>query len=64
MANGVRDKRILLTGGAGFLGTKVRERLEASGAAEVFVPRRAEYDLTDATAVARAYDDSSTPIPS
>jgi len=58
MANGVRDKRILLTGGAGFLGTKVRERLEAAGAAEVFVPRRAEYDLTDATAVARAYDDS------
>ena len=57
MANGVRDKRILLTGGAGFLGTKVRERLEAAGAAEVFVPRRAEYDLTDATAVARAYDD-------
>ena len=58
MANGVRDKRILLTGGAGFLGTKVRERLEAAGAAEVFVPRRADYDLTDATAVARAYDDA------
>jgi GDP-L-fucose synthase len=57
MADGVRGKRILLTGGAGFLGTKVRERLEAVGAVEVFVPRRAEYDLTDATAVARAYDD-------
>jgi GDP-L-fucose synthase len=58
VANGVRDKRILLTGGAGFLGAKVRQRLEAAGAAEVFVPRRAEYDLTDATAVARAYDDA------
>jgi GDP-L-fucose synthase len=58
MPNGVRDKRILLTGGAGFLGAKVRERLVAGGAAEVFVPRRAEYDLTDATAVARAYDDA------
>jgi GDP-L-fucose synthase len=57
VGNGVADKRILLTGGAGFLGTKVRERLEAAGAAEVFVPRRADYDLTDATAVARAYDD-------
>lgn len=52
----MRDKRILLTGGAGFLGSKVRERLEAAGAAEVFVPRRADYDLTDAAAVARAYD--------
>ena len=58
MANGVRDKRILLTGGSGFLGVKVRERLEAGGAADVFVPRRSEYDLTDATAVARAYDDA------
>jgi GDP-L-fucose synthase len=58
MPSGVRDKRILLTGGAGFLGAKVRERLEAAGAAEIFVPRRADYDLTDATAVARAYDDA------
>ncbi len=57
MADGVRDKRILLTGGAGFLGTMVRSRLAAAGAAEFFVPRRADYDLTDATAVARAYDD-------
>ncbi len=46
----------MLTGGAGFLGSKVRERLEAAGAAELFVPRRADYDLTDAAAVARAYD--------
>jgi GDP-L-fucose synthase len=58
VSNGVSDKRILLTGGAGFLGSKVRERLEAAGAAEVFVPRRVDYDLTDATAVARAYDDA------
>jgi GDP-L-fucose synthase len=58
MAGGVADKRILLTGGAGFLGAKVHRQLEAAGAAKVFVPRRAEYDLTDATAVARAYDDS------
>lgn len=58
MANGVRDKRILLTGGSGFLGEQVRTRLEAGGAADVFVPRRARYDLTDAAAVARAYDDA------
>jgi GDP-L-fucose synthase len=58
VAGGVQDKRILLTGGAGFLGTKVREGLEAAGAAEVFVPRRVDYDLTDATAVERAYEDS------
>jgi GDP-L-fucose synthase len=56
MADGVMGKRILLTGGSGFLGDRVRQRLESAGAADVFVPRRSEYDLTDATAVARAFD--------
>jgi GDP-L-fucose synthase len=54
----VDGKRILLTGGAGFLGARVRERLEAAGAAEVFVPRRADYDLTEEAAVARVYEDA------
>jgi len=58
MADGVKGKRILLTGGAGFLGDNVRKRLEADGAAEIFVPRRAQFDLTDAGAVARAYDEA------
>jgi GDP-L-fucose synthase len=58
MADGVNGKRVLLTGGTGFLGERIRERLEAAGAADVFVPRRAQYDLTDAEAVARAYDDA------
>ena len=55
MSEHVRGKRILLTGGAGFLGSRVRERLEARGA-EVFVPRRRDYDLTEADAVAEAYE--------
>ena len=46
----------MLTGGAGFLGRGVRERLEAAGAAEIFVPRKVDYDLTDPAAAARAYD--------
>jgi GDP-L-fucose synthase len=37
--------RILVTGGGGFLGSHVVERLEREGH-EVVVPRRAEYDLT------------------
>ena len=56
MADAVAGKRILLTGGSGFLGGLVRDRLAAAGAAEVFVPRRADFDLTEAGAVARAYD--------
>jgi len=56
MLDHVGGKQVLLTGGAEFLGTQVRRRLEEAGAAEVFVPRRAEYDLTSAEAVARAYE--------
>ena len=56
MADHVRDKRIMLTGGAGFLGAQVRDRLERAGAAEVVVVRRREFDLTEPSAVAEAYD--------
>jgi len=56
MGDHVRGKRILLTGGSGFLGAQVRERLEAAGAQEVFVPRRKQFDLTDPEAVERAYE--------
>jgi GDP-L-fucose synthase len=58
VSDGVTGKRVMLTGGSGFLGEPVRSRLLAAGASDVFVPRRAEYDLTDATAVARAYADA------
>ena len=58
MGEHVEGRRILLTGGAGFLGGRVRERLEAAGAAEVFVARRRDYELTDADAVASAYEEA------
>ena len=46
-----RDKRVLLTGGGGFLGSFIREKLEARGAREIFAPRAKELDLRDALAV-------------
>jgi len=49
---GVHGKRVLVTGGAGFLGEPVVRRLRESGAAEIVVPRRAEHDLTDAAQTA------------
>jgi GDP-L-fucose synthase len=38
-------RRVTVTGGAGFLGKAVVARLASSGAADVFVPRSANYDL-------------------
>jgi GDP-L-fucose synthase len=53
--DGVRGKRLMVTGGGGFVGRRVCARLEQRGAAEVCVPRRREFDLTNPAAVARAY---------
>jgi GDP-L-fucose synthase len=49
-------KRVLVTGGAGFLGMPVCRLLSERGAGEVIVPRSAEHDLTDADAVARLFE--------
>ncbi len=46
-----QDNRFVVTGGAGFLGSFVVEALRARGAQDVFVPRRADYDLRQREAV-------------
>ncbi|MSP25769.1 MAG: NAD-dependent epimerase/dehydratase family protein, partial [Myxococcales bacterium] len=43
----IRDKRVMVTGGAGFLGSHVVELVKERGAASVIVPRSSEHDLTD-----------------
>jgi GDP-L-fucose synthase len=47
------DRRVLLTGGGGFLGGHLRERLEALQPAALFAPRATELDLRDALAIER-----------
>ncbi len=52
------DERVVVTGGAGFLGGFVLEELRRRGARDVFVPRSREYDLVDMAAVRRLYVDT------
>lgn len=49
------SKRIIVTGGAGFLGSHLVDKLRALGAANVYVPRTADCDLVDPAAVQALY---------
>jgi GDP-L-fucose synthase len=49
---------IVVTGGAGFLGSFVIEKLRSRGYSNIFVPRRREYDLTREADVERLYGDA------
>ena len=48
-----RARRVFLTGGGGFLGGHLRERLESLRPAALFAPRSSELDLRDTAAVER-----------
>lgn len=52
-----KTDRILVTGGAGFLGSFVLEELRGRGYTDIVVPRRREYDLTQESSVEKLYRD-------
>lgn len=55
------DKKVVVTGGNGFLGSHVCEFLKAAGA-DLYVPRSVEYDLRRESDVERLYADANPTI--
>ena len=59
MANNFwQNRRVCVTGGAGFLGSFVLEKLKERGAGEIFVPHFEKYNLVDPVDVERVLDDA------
>lgn len=58
MSFNISDKRILITGGAGFLGRFVVERLKKRRCNNIFIPRSRDYDLVKEEDVKKIYADA------
>lgn len=56
------SKKILVTGGTGFLGKYVVEQLQKQGCKEIFIPTSKVYNLVEMEAVKRLYKDSNPDI--
>jgi GDP-L-fucose synthase len=56
------NKRVLVTGGSGFLGSRVVAKLRELGPTEIFIPRRAAFNLVEEASVIRLYEEAKPDI--
>ncbi|UCG55657.1 MAG: GDP-L-fucose synthase [Phycisphaerales bacterium] len=62
MTSFFEDRRVVVTGGAGFLGGYVTEGLRKRGCKHIAVPKIEDYDLVNLDDIARMYDDMKPDI--
>ncbi|MCL5017107.1 MAG: GDP-L-fucose synthase [Patescibacteria group bacterium] len=58
----LKDKRIVVTGGAGFLGSHLVKKMKDKGIKEIFVPLIEEYNLVNPESVKKLYRDARPEI--
>ena len=58
----LKNKKIILTGGAGFLGKFVVDKLKKRGCKDIFIPLIEKYDLRDLNAIKRMYKNAKGDI--
>lgn len=56
------NKRVMVTGGAGFLGSFVTQKLTERGVTDILIPHIENYNLTDRDSIRQLYSDALLPV--
>lgn len=57
-----KNQRFVVTGGSGFLGKVLTQKMKERGATEIFIPRIEDYDLVDPVAIDRLLEDAKPDV--